>query len=167
MSITIPSRDPNIEFRKLEDLKGNGEYCNEKEALLNIKLNHVIPDELHLLLRITDVLIEALISTVITYDRLEHRRQQMHCRNRTRRAAFKTLQGIMLQNLITTVNSCGVHFHVWQDKRDDTTLSWTSLMGGDKLKLLKKLPDYLESCHPSEMVENVQTLWKVAIASYT
>ena len=164
MSITVSSQDPKIEFRKLQDLTGNGKYCNDRPALLEMELHHIIPDELHLLLRITDVLIEALISTVLTYDQLEHQQQQMHCHHRTRHTVpkFKVLQGAMLQNLITAINSCGVHFHVWEEKRDDSALSWTSLMGGDKLKLLRKLPDRFESCHPSEMVEDVKTLWKVA-----
>ena len=162
MTITLPSRNPTIKFRKLKDLTGNGEYCNERKPLLNVELNHIIPDELHLMLRITDVLIEALISTVIAYDRQEHQRQQIHSRHRTqaRRVAFKVLQGAMLQNLITVINTCGVQFHVWQDKGDES-LSWTSLMGGDKLKLLKGLPDKLESCHPADMVSDVMSLWKV------
>lgn len=161
MSISIPSNDPKIEYRRLEDLTGNGKYCNEKKALLNVELDHIIPDELHLLLRITDVLVEALVSTVVAHDHLEHHRQQMHCRHRTRRAALNVLQGTMLQNLVAAISACGIQFHVWQDKRDGAVLSWTSLMGGEKIKLLKNLPDKLESCHPSEMVEDVQTLWKV------
>ena len=48
-----------------------------------------------------------------------------------------------------------------QDKGEDTGPSWTSLMGGDKLKLLKALPDKVSGCHPDDMVSDVKTLWKV------
>ena len=34
-------------------------------------------------------------------------------------------------------------------------------MGGDKLKLLKALPDKVSGCHPVDMVSDVKTLWKV------
>ena len=30
-------------------------------------------------------------------------------------------------------------------------------MGGDKLKLLKTLPDKLDGCHPADMVSNIKT----------
>ena len=31
-------------------------------------------------------------------------------------------------------------------------------MGPDKLKLLKQLPDKLSTCHPEDMISDVQTL---------
>ncbi|CAB4038959.1 Hypothetical predicted protein, partial [Paramuricea clavata] len=52
--------------RTLEDLKKSAtksskeSYCSVRKPLLNIELDHVIPDELHLLLRIMDVLINNL-----------------------------------------------------------------------------------------------------------
>ena len=49
-SHALPSGDPKIKFQELKDLKGNGKYCNERKQLLNVKLNQVIPDELHLIL---------------------------------------------------------------------------------------------------------------------
>ena len=40
---------------------------------------------------------------------------------------------------------------------------FTLLMGGDKLKLLKKLPDKLTDCQPQNIVDTVKKLWKVRI----
>lgn len=37
--------------------------------LIDIELDHVIPDELHMLLRITDVLIQNLINAATSHDR--------------------------------------------------------------------------------------------------
>ena len=156
MEITIPSDDPEVKLRKLEDLKGDGNFSCVNLPLLNIELDHVIPDELHLMLRITDVLIEAAINTVLAYDHHQHQIQQ----SGRRRTIFNPLHGAMLQNLLTAINSCGVQFRIWKEK-NGTKLDWTSLMGPDKLKLLKRLPDKLNTCHPEEMILDVQTLWKV------
>ena len=166
MTITLPSSDPLIKFWELKDLIGNGEYCNERKPLLNVTLNQVIPDELHLMLRVTDVLIEALIRTSVAYDKQQHHRQQRRHHHRTRRVAFKILEGSMFQNLIKIINTCGVQFHVWQDRGEETGLSWTSLIGGDKLKLLKALPDKLDNCHPANMVSDIKSLWKVLTLLY-
>ena len=50
MKINIPSREG-----KLQDLKVDGKFCCNKLPLLNIELDHIIPDELHLMSRITDI----------------------------------------------------------------------------------------------------------------
>ena len=49
-------------------------------------------------------------------------------------------------------------------KGEDAGLFRTSLMGGDKLKLLKTLLDKLDICHPVDMVLDIKTLWKVPTA---
>jgi len=54
MKITIPSTRPKIVLRKQSDLTGNGDFNCDKLPLLDIELDHVIPDELHLMLRVTD-----------------------------------------------------------------------------------------------------------------
>ena len=53
----------NHETRALSDLKGNGEFSSIKQAPA---LDHTVPDELHLILRVTDVLIKAHIETAST-----------------------------------------------------------------------------------------------------
>ena len=114
MKITIPSEDPEVKLRKLKDLKGDGKFCSDKLPLLHIKLDHVIPDELHLMLRVTDVLIEAAISTVTAHDNHQHHTQRLG----RRRTVFNLLDRAMLQKLITAINSCGVQFRIWKDKND-------------------------------------------------
>ena len=41
-------------------------YLNQR--LINIDIEHIIPDELHLLLRVTDRMIENLINGAVAYD---------------------------------------------------------------------------------------------------
>ena len=45
------------------------EFSCKQPPLLEIETDHIIPDELHLLLRITDVLTDNLITTAITHDK--------------------------------------------------------------------------------------------------
>ena len=105
------------------------------------------------MLRVMDVLIQGLIDTVLAYDRHQHRL------SRSKRS-FKALDGPMLNNLVMAIKSCGVSFYVFEPGNDGK-MEWPSLLGNDKLKLLKQLPDKLSDCHPAEMVTEVQTLWKV------
>lgn len=48
--------------------KSKDDYCREHEPLLNIELDHVILDELYLLLRIVDVLLGNLLKEVREWD---------------------------------------------------------------------------------------------------
>ena len=106
------------------------------------------------MLRITDVLTRNLITAAIKYDMSVVT---------NRRANYNILTGQMLTNLITAITSCGVTFKVWAEKTN--TFECTSLMGEDKAKLLKNLPDKLENCQPDDFCSVVQQIWKVPIAS--
>ena len=65
-----------------------------RQKLINIDIDHIIPDELHLLLRITDGLIENLINGAVAHDDVSN-----------------VLEGEMLKDLIQAINSCGVILH--------------------------------------------------------
>ncbi len=90
--------------------------------LLNIPLDHVILDELHLLLRVVDVLLRNVIYMAMRLDREQ-----------------KTTTN--LDDLKAAIRSCGVTFDIWLKKdgrgRNGSDYEWTSLTGKDKKKLLK------------------------------
>ena len=67
---------------------------------MNIPPNHIVSDELHLqlLLRITDILTEALITTAIACDRYEYHTQTQRCRHGYLKA-YKITDGKMLNNM--------------------------------------------------------------------
>ncbi|XP_065892708.1 uncharacterized protein [Dysidea avara] len=138
--------------RSLSDLKGNGDFSNIHKPLLNLDLDHIIPDELHLMLRVTDRLITALIQTAKSYDQHQHRLERI-------RRAYKVLDGERIKNLIAAIRECGVYFNIYEDD-ESGKVEWPSLLGPDKLKLLKNLPDKLVGCQPPEMVPLTQNLWK-------
>ena len=143
--------------RTRADLTADGKLGSINIPLLDLELDHVIPDELHLMLRVMDVLIQGLIDTVLAYDRHQHRLSGS-------RRCYKALDGPMLNNLMMAIKSCGVYFYVTE--QENGKMEWPSLLGNDKLKLLKHLPEKLSDCHPAEMVTEVQTLWKVCDRIY-
>ncbi|KXJ08155.1 hypothetical protein AC249_AIPGENE23436 [Exaiptasia diaphana] len=63
-----------------------------------------------------------------------------------------------LNDLISAIQSCGVGFRVWIN--NENKLDWTSLMGGDKKKLLKNLPSKFKDFVRTSEIEKVTKLWK-------
>ena len=100
-----------------------------------------------------DHLIQALINTAKAYDATEAHRLGLR--------SIKATEGAMIQNLVKTIDDCGVHFYVWEDRKADE-LQWPSVMGPPKKKLLRLFPDRMIGCQPSNMVEPVQKLWKAS-----
>ena len=149
-----PHRRTLEEIIKLTGLKKDN-YCCVNDLLLSIDLDHITLDELHLLLRVTDVLINILIDDVLEMDKKEHLSKKKSDPTR----------GAHLQQFIKAVSSCGVSFNVWQQKNADGkgsgTYEFTSLLGKDRKKLLEELPPKLTSevihANTSERVAN---LWK-------
>ena len=78
--------------------------CDHK-ALINIDLDHVVLDELHLLLRVMDVLLNNIIQEVISWDQKENFNKKKSERRNTH-----------LTKLQETIRSCGVSFDIWEKK---------------------------------------------------
>ena len=105
--------------------------------------------------------IERLITTATAYDKQKHQKS-----TNAHRKAYKVLEGSMIQKLLKSINECGVAFKMWYDKNDsekDKNLNWASLMGPEKLKLLKFSPGKLwtDDCQPHDMALEVAELWEV------
>ena len=74
------------------------------KPLLNIDLDHTIVDELHLLLRITDISTSNLTTEAIEWD-VEGNKE------------VKSKQQSHLNMLINSIRSCGVFFDVWKKNK--------------------------------------------------
>ncbi len=132
--------------RSLEEImamskKSTDNFCCQHQPLLNIELDHVVPDELHLLLRVTDILTENLIQECLDWDKED---ELDRCRGAER--------GIHLKKLINTIGSCGISFDVWEkrdaDRKSSGRHDWTSLLGSDKKRLLAELlPKLVDVLH--------------------
>ena len=107
------------------------------QSLFNIELDHVILDELHLMMRVTDRLTENLISEVMERDS-----QADISKGRGEK------KGVYLDTLVNTIKAIGISFSNWEKKNADGkgsgSYDWTSLIGSDKKKLMDLLPAQLE-----------------------
>ena len=107
------------------------------QPLFNIELDHVILDELHLMMRVTDRLTENIISEVMERD------SQADISK-----ARGEKKGVYLDTLVNTIKGIGISFSIWEKKNADGkgsgSYDWTSLIGSDKKKLMELLPAQLE-----------------------
>ncbi|XP_066016033.1 uncharacterized protein [Pocillopora verrucosa] len=140
-------------FELVKKKKQNDKYCCEHEPLLHIELDHVVLDELHLLLRISDVLIENLVRDALDWDRSKNW-DKRKCQQKNEH----------LQNLQAAIRSCGVSFDIWEktnaDGKGSGQYDFTSLLGSDKKKLLNELPTKLNGIIQPDTVEVVKTVWE-------
>ena len=101
--------------------------------LTSIPLHHVILDELHVLLRIFDVMLRNLIMTMKSMDD----RLRLHT-------------NLHLHQLVACVKSCGVSFNVWESVSSSGNFAWTSLTGESVKKVLKlHMHTMYKHCIPS------------------
>lgn len=128
-------------------------YSCAHPPLLNVPLENVVVDELHLMLRITDNLLTNLVQEAVEWDKEE---------NHNKAPSLRT--DAHLNALVKCINSCGVCFSVWEKKNADGkgsgTFDFTSLMGSDKKLLLEHLPAKLEGVIRPEGSNTVTKLWK-------
>ena len=107
-----------------EDAEQDRNGC-KNHPLLDIEPD-IIPDELHLLLRITDVMTENLIIAAGLHDK----RQQRGC---------KLLDRTMIRQLLENTKSCGVSLKIWEAKETNKEFDFTSLMGNCKKKIARQV----------------------------
>ncbi|XP_020911538.2 uncharacterized protein LOC110249299 [Exaiptasia diaphana] len=143
-------------IRTLEDIKKcalKNSYSCEHVPLVNIPLENIVLDELHLMLRVTDKLTKNLILEAVNRDNKDSV-------EKTRSKNTMTY----LDSLVKTICSCGISFSVWEKKNADGKASgvydFTSLMGSEKKILLEKLPEKLSGVITPETSDSVIQLWK-------
>lgn len=134
-----PHARTHEELLKMYSLPKSKFKCScENKPLFTIDLDHVILDELHLMLRVTDRLTGNLIKEVMERDSNEDIYKKK-----------KEDKGKYLGNLIKLINNTGVTFNVWEktnaDGKGSGMYDWTSLLGSDKKTLMKTLPRLLET----------------------
>ena len=120
--------------------------------LKNIDLDHVVPDELHLLLRITDRLLENIINEILERDSIADFNKPKG-----------SPKGLLLQNFVKDVNDLGITFSTWYKKNADgyrsNILEYTSCVRAQKKLLLCKLPSILAKYLYPDTAEIVCKIW--------
>ncbi|XP_028418693.1 uncharacterized protein LOC114544180 [Dendronephthya gigantea] len=123
---------------EIKDFQTSKKCCCINPPLLDIELDHVILDELHLLLRITDRLTENIINEVMQRDSKA---------DFTKKSGEE--KGIYLKRLVSVINELGITFAIWEKRNADGkgsgSYDWTSLVGSEKKKLIQLLPLQLET----------------------
>lgn len=111
----------------------NENYGCIHKPLLAIPLTNVIPDKLHLLLRITDKLLQNVIVKVLERDAVEDFEKP---KGQTKR--------VHLNKLVKVINELGISLSVWNKRNaggsENQIKEFTSLLGTQRKKLLKELP---------------------------
>ena len=121
----------------------------QNKPIFAIEPDSVVIDELHLFMRIFDILIRNLIYELINRDH--------HSRRATDTPFIKTLEA--------TISESGVTFRVWE-KRDASgkpsgNYAWTSLKGSDMKKVLQSLPPHFSSLLRAKIQEIMAKIWMV------
>ncbi len=84
--------------------KKENNFCCKHKPLLNIPLSNYVVDELHLLLRVCDVLIRNLLNESVRLDTV------VYIRTKKRSSEH-------LDEIVKMINSCGVTFNAWENKK--------------------------------------------------
>lgn len=144
------------ELSKLKKNKTNKNYgCIRQPLFPSIPIDHVIPDVLHLFLRICDVLINLLIMELRRLDGME-------------KAKVSSLGKDLAMNVSRYERflneECKISFHMYVDK-DSKTLKWRDLTGPEKLRLFNKID--FSTLFPS--IPNstlIQKIWQDFLSIY-
>ncbi|KAL5469472.1 hypothetical protein EMCRGX_G030729 [Ephydatia muelleri] len=88
--------------------------------LTKIPVDHFIIDELHVLCRIFDVMVDNLVALAVLMDKQARDGSQHH-----------------INGLAVAIRECGVTFHMWKDLEKDGKYKCTSLTGGGRKKVIK------------------------------
>jgi hypothetical protein len=121
------NQEPNRRTLKdiLKCLESEDCFSCKNKPLLDIEVDHVVPDELHLLLRVTDRLLQNVIDEV-------RERDSIDSWNKSKGQP----KDKHLNNLVKGINDCGIPFKIWYKKNADGSASkivdFTSLVGSQK-----------------------------------
>ncbi|CAC5375870.1 unnamed protein product [Mytilus coruscus] len=103
-------------------------YGVKHRPLLTFEPEQCVPDELHLFMRIFDVLLRNVIDDAINKDIMSKVQEE---------------NGGYLTSLVVNIRKFGVSFDIWTPKGQGK-IDWTSLCGAD----MKNLPDFSNVCCP-------------------
>ena len=123
---------------------------SQRSPVLNIEPDNIVIDELHLLLRIGDILIRNLVFELV----------------QTGRRGSNTIS-TQLTSLSSCARECGVTFRAWECRdpygKPSGKYDFTSLMGADMKKVLSLLPSHFNSLLRTEICDIMAQLWKVQV----
>ena len=148
------------EIQRCAQLKKNTK--NEKYGCINqplfpcIPISHIVPDILHLFLRISDVLTNLLILQLRRLDGMDKV-------NPKSRSLVNANHLVRYEKFLN--EQCKMSFHFYTDK-DSKQVKWRDLVGPEKLKLFSKI-DIPELFPDFPQGDKVQQIWKDFLAIHS
>ena len=144
--------DTNKGARTIQDIischtkpKPRNFNCSHPPLFCTIPIHHVIPDVLHLFLRVTDVLFDLLVMDIRRHDAIEKSKHQ---------------QQSNLERLEEFLNkTCKIPFK-FSPSRDTKELKWRDLMGPEKLAILNNISLFKELFPQLPKIQDIFCLWK-------
>ncbi|KAL1482737.1 hypothetical protein MTO96_033587 [Rhipicephalus appendiculatus] len=113
--------------------------------LFTIEPRFVVPDVLHMRIRVVNRLIDGLLAEAEDRDNRD-------------RVANVSGKGVHIDAIVHAINSCGVKFEVWKEEKKGKNFS--SLPGNACERLLKMLPTKLKGKIDPSFEEKTIFLWK-------
>ena len=117
----------------------------------SIPLTRVVVDNLHMFLRVSDVLIDLLISELRTLDKINQTTKLKSLDNLTHLATFEK-----------SVKDLGISGFSFWIGRESRKLKWRTFTGPEKLKILSSL-DLVTLFPEIENIDNIRALWRELI----
>lgn len=118
----------------------------KNQPLVLFPVHRIVPDLLHLLLRIVDILERNLLDEAYELDH---------------EASVKKQAQTNVTKVTSAIKACGLPFEIWKstDNRQSRDFQWTALTGDQKLKLLSQLPLKLRGLLHQETEETIVQIW--------
>ena len=119
--------------------------------MVDIEPKDIVPYELHLFLRITDVIFTTLFLELMKLDHAS----KIHKDGRTD----------CLQIAVRNIRCLGISFNVWMSEGSKTRsgLEMTTINRNDRLKVLKSMPAIFDDLLPSTTAVPLAKLWMVSV----
>ena len=130
------------ELARLPKSKKNEKYgCIQQPVFPSIPVDHIIPDTLHLFLRVSDVLINLLIRELRRLDALKNIKSMSNT---------EKYIGFLKEK-------CKISFYIYVDK-GTKELKWRDLTGPEKIRLFEKV-DLKQWFSDMPNVGTIQNIW--------
>lgn len=120
----------------------------------------VVIDELHLLLRVSDVLIRNLIWAAVAADNELRTKSSEHLTRLQERVKGCGIT-FRVQIIAMLINYYYLYAQVWESKTRKSEYEYTSLRGAERKKLLQRLPPHICDIVPGSNGVKITELWKV------
>jgi hypothetical protein len=144
-----------IEMKACVKERGSSAKGCINPPLIEIEPRNCVPDELHLFLRISDVILRTLFTELIRTDKS----------NKIAMSSERSL----VQKSVKIITSFRINFSVWLTENSPNSRScfeFTAINRNERLKVIKGLPQYFDELLSLQVAPSLAKLWMDFISIY-